>query len=286
MPLSSAGLVSFLRVPALPPVTGGLAVVTGASSGIGALAAAQLVERGFRVVGTSRSPGGAGAGDALPGVDMRALDLADPASIAAFADTLDEPATVVVNNAGESQSGPVEELPREALERLMQVNVLGHVELTQRLLPAMRANGRGRIVMVGSMLGSFPLAYRGSYAASKAALKAFGFSLRREVRGFGIGVSVVEPGAINTGISLRRTKYVDPDGPYAAEFDTMISHLDANEATGISTAELVETLLRAVDADRPRAFYAAGSSAPTAFAAQRALPAEIMHNIVHRRHGL
>lgn len=282
MPETPGGLSAFLRPPTLPDVEGGLAVVTGASSGIGGLAAKRLAERGFRVIGTSRSPGRSDD----PRIEMRRLDLASPESIAEFVDSLEEPVSVLVNNAGESQSGATEELPREALERLVQVNYIGHIEVTQRLLPAMRAAGRGRIVMVGSMLGSFPLAYRGSYAATKAAIKAHGFALRREVRRFGIGVSVVEPGAINTGISQRRTKYVDPTGPYSGEFETMIDHLDANESTGISTESLVEELLKAVTDPRPKAFYAAGSSAPTAFAAQRGLPVEIMQNIVHRRHGL
>lgn len=277
-----AGLDTFLRTPALPPVTSGTAIVTGATSGIGELVARELVERGFKVIGTSRSP----QKDEVNGIELRALDLGDPVSIEAFANSIEGPVAVLVNNAGESQSGPVEELPRDALERLMQVNFLGHIDLTQRLLPAMRAAGRGRIVMVGSMLGSFPLAYRGSYAASKAAIKAMALSLRREVRRFGIGVSVVEPGAINTGISLRRTKYVDTSGPYATEFDTMISNLDANEATGISTQQLVDELFKAIDDRRPAGFYAAGSSAPVAFTAQRALPLEIMQNIVHRKHGL
>lgn len=278
----SAGLAKFLRAPSLPPVRSGTAVVTGATSGIGELVARELVERGFKVIGTSRSP----QKDQVNGIEMRQLDLGNPASIEAFADSIEGPVAVLVNNAGESQSGPVEELPLDALQRLMQVNFTGHVDLTQRLLPAMRAAGRGRIIMVGSMLGSFPLAYRGSYAASKAAIKAIAIALRREVRRFGIGVSVVEPGAINTGISLRRTKYVKNDGPYAAEFDTMITNLDANEAKGISTQGLVAELFKAIDDKRPSAFYAAGSSAPVAFSAQRALPLEIMQNLVHRKHGL
>lgn len=282
MPKKAEGLEKFLRAPALPPVTSGTAVVTGATSGIGELVARELVERGFKVIGTSRSPQKA----EVNGIELRALDLGDPASIDTFARSIEGPVAVLVNNAGESQSGPFEELPPDALQRLMQVNFLGHVDLTQRLLPAMRAAGRGRIIMVGSMLGSFPLAYRGSYAASKAAIKAMALSLRREVRRFGIGVSVVEPGAINTGISLRRTKYVDAKGPYAAEFDTMIANLDANEAKGISTQQLVAELFKAIDDRRPAGFYASGSSAPVAFTAQRALPLEIMQNIVHRKHGL
>lgn len=219
---------------------------------------------------------------------MLPLDLGDPNSITAFAESvlsMGVPA-VLINNAGESQSGPFEELPRDALERLFQTNVLGQVQLTQLLLPAMRRSGSGRVVMVGSMLGSFPLAYRSSYVASKAALKGFAFSLRREVAPFGVGVSVVEPGSINTGLSQRRTRYVDLDGPYGREFTTMLEHLDANEARGISPERVAQEVLKAVRAENPRPLYAVGSMAPVVFPLSRALPTAWMHRLINRKHGL
>ncbi|WP_311197626.1 MULTISPECIES: SDR family NAD(P)-dependent oxidoreductase [unclassified Corynebacterium] len=164
---------------------------------------------------------------------------------------------MVVNNAGESQSGPFEELPREALERLFQVNVLGHVDFTQRLLLAMRASARqgsgGRIVMVGSMLGSFPLGFRSSYVATKAAVKGFATAARRELAPHGIGISTVESGAIATGISERRTGYVDKHGPYARDYGRMLGKLNRNEAGGISAERVAREILRPIRATRPRA---------------------------------
>ncbi len=262
-------------------------VVTGASSGIGRAVAADFVQDAtVTVIGTSRDP--ERLSDPLPGVEYLPLDLGNSRSIAAFAEALQQrgrPA-VLVNNAGESQSGPFEDLPREALERLFQVNVLGHVELTQRLLPSMRKAGRGRVVMVGSMLGSFPLAFRSSYVASKAAIKGFAFSLRREVRPHGVGVSVVEPGSINTGLSQRRTKYVHEQGPYYDEFATMLRHLDHNESTGISAETVAAEVRKAVDSPRPKPFYAVGSRAEVVFPLARVLPVETMHAILNRAHGL
>src|SRR5262245_26610250 len=145
------------------------ALVTGASSGIGKATAVVLLARGYRVVGTSRRPQELSAGQRADGVEYLPLDLGDEASIELLASTVG-PVDVLVNNAGESQSGPLEELPGHALRRLFQVNVLGPVRLTQLLLPGMRERRFGRVVMVGSMLASFPLAYRSSYVASKAAL--------------------------------------------------------------------------------------------------------------------
>src|SRR5690349_21470438 len=140
------------------------ALVTGASSGIGKATAAALVARGYKVVGTSRQPASLTAEQRVDGVEYRPLDLGDEASIEALAGGVG-PVDVLVNNAGESQSGPFEELPPDALQRLFQVNVLGPVRLAQLLLPGMRERGRGRVVMIGSMLASFPLAYRSSYVA-------------------------------------------------------------------------------------------------------------------------
>ncbi|WP_028648060.1 SDR family oxidoreductase [Nocardiopsis sp. CNT312] len=259
------------------------ALVTGASSGIGATVAAALAGRGYRVYGTSRSPGS--VPDPVPGVEYLALDLADQSSIEACAEAAGA-VDVLVNNAGESQSGPFEELPPEALERLFRVNVLGQVRLTQLLLPGMREHGYGRVVMVGSMLASFPLAYRSSYVASKAALKGFSDALRREVSPYGVRVTTVEPGSINTGISERRTQYLREGSPFAEEYRTMPGRLNANEAAGISAETVAETVLRAVGADRPRPLYAVGSSAPGVFALRRLLPYATVLRMVARRHGL
>lgn len=280
---------AMLIPPALPVPSKGIAVVTGASSGIGAAVAAALVnlpDTSFRVIGTTRDP--ARITSPIDGVEYLALDLANPESIASFAHEILErgvPA-VLINNAGESQSGPLEELPREALERLFQTNVLGHIDLTQRLLPAMREAKQGRIVMVGSMLGSFPLAFRSSYVASKAAIKGFAFAARREVRPFGVGIAVMEPGSINTGLSERRTKYVDADGAYGREFATMLRKLDANEASGISAERVAEEIVAAVVDRRQKPLYAAGSLAPVVFPLSRVLPREAMHWVINRRHGL
>ncbi|WP_433700145.1 SDR family oxidoreductase [Nocardiopsis sp. CA-288880] len=259
------------------------ALVTGASSGIGAAVAAALVRRGYRVYGTSRRPGS--VAEPVSGVEYLALDLADEASVQACASAVGD-VDVLVNNAGESQSGPFEELPPDAVERLFRINVFGAVRLTQLLLPGMRGRGYGRVVMVGSMLASFPLAYRSSYVASKAAVKGFADALRREVSPFGVGVATVEPGSINTGISERRTQYLRDGSPFAGEYRTMLTALDANESAGISAGRVARTVVRAIEADRPRPLYAVGSNAPVVFALRRLFPRSLVLAVVARKHGL
>ncbi len=271
--------------PKLPAVSG-RALVTGASSGIGWACAEALRDAGFDVVGTSRKGSDAPHPD---GVEMIALNMGDPASIAAAADEVISGGapSVVIANAGESQSGPFEELPADALNRLFQVNVLGQVDLVQRLLPAMRDAGRGRVILVGSMLGGLPLPHRSSYVATKAALRGFGMSLRGEVSRFGIGVTVVEPGSINTGISNRRTKYGAGEGsPYRDDTLTMLKNLDANEAKGISADDVAETVMHEITAERPLPLVARGSRAGLVVPLTRALPTEATLALMRRVHGL
>ena len=262
-----------------------LAVVTGATSGIGR-ATAQRLSGVYEVVGTTRDA--ANVADPLPGVTYVSLNLGDADSIARCAQEILALGTpeVLVNNAGESQSGPFEELPREAIERLFQVNVIGHVDLTQRIACAMRVAGRGRVIMVGSMLGSFPLAFRSSYVASKAAIKGFALAARREYSPFGVWFTVVEPGAIATGLSARRTKYVDPDGIFAQEFTQMQNQLDANERSGIRPERVAQRIASAIEADRPKPFYACGSASWLAFPVSRVVPVQWMLNLISRKHSL
>jgi short-subunit dehydrogenase len=256
------------------------ALVTGASSGIGAATAAALAARGYRVIGTSRQ-----SRPAAGGVEFVPLDLASPASVEALAPVLKD-VDVLVNNAGESQSGPFEELPGDALRRLFEINVLGPVRLAQLALPGMRRRGHGRVVMVGSMLASFPLAYRSSYVASKAAVRGFASAARHEYSPFGVWLTTVEPGSINTGISERRTRYSGADSPFRADFDRMLAALDRNEAAGTPATAVAATIVKAIEAPRPKQRYAVGSRAPLAFTLRRLLPASAMEKLTHRQHDL
>ncbi|UQU66527.1 SDR family oxidoreductase [Couchioplanes caeruleus] len=261
------------------------ALVTGASSGIGRATAAVLAARGYRVLGTSRDPDVLDPSQRAAGVEYLRLDLGSDESVEALADRVAD-VDVLVNNAGESQSGPFEELPGEALRRLFQVNVLGPVRLTQLALPGMRQRGYGRVVMVGSMLASFPLAYRSSYVATKAALKGFSDGARHELSPFGVWLTTVEPGSINTGISERRTRYTTPDSVHRRDFETMLAALDRNEHAGVSAGRVAAVVVRAIEAARPKPLYAVGSNAPAVFALRRVLPATLVERAVHRRHGL
>lgn len=260
-------------------------LITGGTSGIGAALVTALSARGYEVLATSRDPENIPDSARVPGVQYLPLDLSVPESIVALGERI-EHVDVLINNAGESQSGPFEELPAEAVERLFGTNVFGPLQLSQLVLPHMRKRGHGRIIMVGSMLASFPLAHRSSYVAAKAALRGFASAARQELTPFGVWISVVEPGSIATGIGERRTKYLNPDSAYRRDVTTMLEHLDRNEREGIPAQTVAATIVKALEADRPRQFYAVGSRSRLAFALKRVLPRELMSTIVARQHGL
>lgn len=258
------------------------AVVTGASSGIGLAVAKLLVSKGYTVIGTSRD---ASRVEPVDGAEFRSLDLGSLESIEEFGAGL--PAVdVLVNNAGESQAGALEELPWDALQRLFDCNVLGAIRLTQMVLPGMRAQGSGRIVMVGSMAASFPMPYRSSYSAAKAAIRTFADGARLELRPFGIEMTTVEPGSIRTGISTRRTKYVAGDSVYRKGFETLVGAMDAKEATGIPAERVAATIIEAIEAKRTKPLYAIGSNAPVVFALKRMFPGAMVERIVARQFGI
>ncbi|AZG45298.1 SDR family oxidoreductase [Gordonia insulae] len=258
-------------------------LVTGASSGIGAEVARQFVERGHTVYGTSRRP------DAVtrpvPGVHYVRLDNADYQSAiecAAKVGVID----ILINNAGESQAGALEDTPMEAIENLFATNVFGPVALTKAVLPGMRERRSGTVVMVGSMLSSFPVAFRSNYAATKSALKAFALATRREVAPYGIRMISVEPGTIATGIGDRRSIHIGDASPYRAEYETLAAATRKNEDAGIDAPTMAGVIVDAALLEHPKPFYAKGNQAGIVFALRRLAPRQLVLDLTARKHGL
>jgi NAD(P)-dependent dehydrogenase (short-subunit alcohol dehydrogenase family) len=177
----------------------GVALVTGASRGIGRAVALELARRGFEVVATMRDPAdGSGlsaeAGEARERLRVERLDVTEPDSI-----RIPEGLRVLVNNAGvEGPYLPVEEAPLALWRTLFETNVFGLVEVTRRALPALRASGGGVVCNLTSAALLFPMPFYAAYRASKAAVQALGESLRAEVAPFGIRVIEILPGPIDT----------------------------------------------------------------------------------------
>ncbi|MDT8384385.1 MAG: SDR family oxidoreductase [Gammaproteobacteria bacterium] len=176
-------------------------LITGCSSGIGLHVARGLHRRGYRVIASARK-----ADDVVrlqqEGFAAIPLDLADPDSIrAAVAATLEIAGNrlfALFNNGAYGQPGAVEDLSRAVLRQQFETNVFGTVELTNLLIPTLRKQGYGRIIQNSSVLGLISLPYRGAYNASKFALEGISDTLRQELSGTGISVSLIEPGPIES----------------------------------------------------------------------------------------
>lgn len=183
--------------------TGTTAVVTGGSSGIGAATAALLARRGCDVVVVGRDAAALSAVAARTGARVCAADLAEPD---AAGRVLAEAGAVnlLVCNAGIGWAGPVAGMAPSDVERLVQVNLLGAIRLVRGVLPGMLARGRGHLVLVSSIAGNMHVAGEAVYSATKAGLAAFAASVRGEVAGCGVGVSVVVPGVVDTSFFDRR----------------------------------------------------------------------------------
>ncbi|GAB06479.1 putative oxidoreductase [Gordonia amarae NBRC 15530] len=260
-----------------------IVLVTGASSGIGAAVAREFVARGHTVYGTSRNP--EAVADPVPGVTYVRLDNSDYATADAAVETIGR-IDILINNAGESQAGALEDTPMEAIEDLFTKNVFGPVALTKAVLPGMRERRHGTVVMVGSMLASFPVAFRSTYSAAKAALKAFALATRREVAPYGIRMISFEPGTIATGIGGRRSVHIGENSPYAGDYATVAAATAENEQSGITAQATAEAIVDAALAEHPKPFYAKGSSAPLVFLARRLVPREVILALTARKHGL
>ncbi|MBL7498793.1 oxidoreductase [Frankia sp. CNm7] len=245
-----------------------VALVTGASSGIGEATARQLAAAGFIVYAAARR---AERLQQLATADIRPLvmDVTDDASMRAGVDAIlgeQGRIDVLVNNAGYGSYGAVEDVPMSEAREQLEVNVFGAARLIQLVLPGMRAQRSGAIVNVTSMGGKITTPLGAWYHATKFALEALSDCLRMEVAPFGINVVVIEPGGIRTewgGIAADKVRAVSSGGPYAPQANAVAGSLTAETLQRrASPPELIgKTITRAVTAKRPRTRYAVGYGA-------------------------
>jgi NAD(P)-dependent dehydrogenase (short-subunit alcohol dehydrogenase family) len=269
----------------------GKVVVTGASTGIGEATAHHLKALGFEVYAGVRKPADAER-LRVAGLTPLTLDVTDSQSIAAARSELgDEPLAGLVNNAGVAVSGPVEFVPIEELRRQLDVNLVGQVAVTQTFLPLLR-KGRGRIVNVSSIGGRVALPLMSPYNASKFGLEAVSDSLRRELRGQGVDVIVVEPGGVKTPIWRKGNSAADEllaSAPPEAErlYGDLISALRAeaekiDRERGLPPQAIAEVVGEALTARRPRTRYLVGRDAKLRARAAALLPDRAMDALISR----
>ncbi|MEP7214624.1 MAG: oxidoreductase [Anaerolineaceae bacterium] len=270
-------------------------LITGCSTGIGRATAERMAANGWTVYATARRIESI-ADLESKGCKLLALDVCDSASIRAAVTTIEaaEGAVgVLVNNAGYGQEGAIEEVPMAEVRSQFETNVFGLLELTKLVLPGMRAQGWGRVINVGSMGGRLTFPGGGIYHASKYAVEAISDALRFEVRGFGIKVSLIEPGFIRTEWSDAAIKSMGTGagpGPYAA-FNRSVAANVANAYSGALSRlsrgpeAVAAAIEHAAGSRRPRTRYAVAPSATLLIKTRRWLPDPIWDAILRRQYS-
>ncbi len=283
-----------------PPDRGSV-VVTGTSSGIGHATAIHLAKQGFHVFAGVRRDAD---GDALRtragrGVTPLIIDITDGDTIATAAETVaaavgERGLAGLVNNAGIVKPAPIEFQPLDDFREQLEVNLVGHVAVTQSFLPLIRL-GRGRIVNVGSIGGLLVLPVHGAYSASKFGMEALSDALRLELRQWRIPVSLVDPGATDTAIfgktlaeidALEATLGEDGHRLYAEQIAAIRKVVEKTAADPAPALVLATTIGEALMSDKPKSRYLAGKGAKEAAALARTTTDRIEDWAIAREVGL
>jgi len=265
-------------------------LITGCSSGIGHCLATGLHARGYRVFASVRQTKDMAALEAL-GIATLALDLRDPASIATAAGSVLEHTGGrlygLINNGAYGQPGAVEDLTRVVLREQFETNVFGTQELTNLLLPAMRAANEGRIIQVSSLLGIVCLAYRGAYNASKFALEALSDTMRLELAGTGIYVSLVEPGPITSRFRANAyeafKRHIDRQhSAHRAYYERVEKRLGGERPLPFTLPPeaVLKTVIHALEARRPRIRYPVTVPSHLFGVLRRLLPVRVLDRVL------
>lgn len=263
-----------------------VALVTGASSGIGRETALGLVAAGFDVIGTSRDTSRV---TPLDGVTFVGLDVADDTSVTDAVRQVTEKfgrIDLLVNNAGVGSTGAAEETSVAQAQGVFDTNVFGVMRMVNEVLPHMRAQGRGRVINVSSVVGFIPSPYMAVYAASKHAIEGYTESLDHEVREHGVRALLVQPAYTRTGFEANSGK---PDTPLEvyerrrSAFDRlMVKAIADGDAPGV----VAEVIVAAATDAKPKLRYTAGPTAGRVSVLRRLAPARAFDKQIRKLAGL
>ena len=276
-----------------------VAVVTGSSSGFGLLTVVELAKAGFFVVATMRDPQRRAKLDAalsaagtnlLPQVQVRPLDVTNFERIPhAIAEIVGDHGRIdlLVNNAGFALGGFAEDILLEELRLQLETNFFGHVAMTKAVLPTMRAQRSGHVIMVSSILGVMGQPLISSYCASKHALEGWTETLRIELRSLGIKVVLVEPGAFKTDIWTRNTMVsrgsTDPGSLNKDRSRRYVENVKGSQGGLPDPVEVAKLITCIAQNPNPRLRYRAGRDAKIGYFIRSVLPWKIWEGMVERR---
>src|SRR5213083_3379543 len=257
-------------------INGSIALVTGASSGIGEATAQRLAIAGYKVYGTSRR----GNQNGQRAFEMLSLDVTSDASVDALVREVmrrEGRIDLLVNNAGFGVApAGAEESSIDQAKAIFETNFFGLIRMTRAVVPQMRRQGNGRIINIGSVLGFLPMPYGALYAATKHAVEGYSESLDHELRTRGIRVSVIEPAYTKTPFDAN---FMQPDAKldeYREARAGMSKRVNEVMATAESPSVVADTVLKAANAAHPKIRYAAGRLAKRLRFLRRFAPAGLV----------
>src|SRR5207249_178997 len=235
-----------------------ITLVTGVSSGIGRKIAQLLAEQGARVFGTVRDPRSA---TPIHGVEIVQMDVTDDASVSAAVQSIEQkagPVQILVNNAGYSLTGALEEASLTEARQQFETNFFGVLRVTNAVLPRMRQTGYGRIINISSVVGFIPAPYMGIYAVSKHAVEGYTWTLDHEVREFGVRAVLVEPAYTKSKISQNEKTAQTALKEYAVQRQRMREAIQKGIEHGDEPRLVAEAVCLAVTVKTPRLRYPVG----------------------------
>ena len=275
-------------------------LITGASSGFGLRTSITLARRGWHVLATMRDlsrrerlEAAAREAGVLDRIEIHPLDVTNSAEIAAMAELVEtrrKPLHALVNNAGFAVPGFAEEVTDAELRDQFETNFFGAAAVTRAILPQMRRQGFGHVVMVSSISGRVGFPGVSSYAASKFALEGWTETLRYEMRALGIKVAIVEPGSFETDIWTRNAKLTakmsDPSSPNAARQTRWQSRIEASAKNRANPQAVADLIARILETSEPRLRYVIGRDARMVLLLKSLLPARLVEKLFVRLSGL
>lgn len=262
-----------------------IVLVTGASSGIGRACAEYLNEKGFHVIGTTRNVSAQKKGE--NDYSLIYLDVTKTTSITDAVNSIIQKYNridVLINNAGMGLAGSIEDTSYDELRMQFDTNVMGTLGVTNEVLPYMRKQGSGLIINVASVAGYISIPYQAAYSASKAAIISFTYSLRNEIRQFGLKASVVNPGDTKTNFTANRKLTVKStqESPYEERMKKSLAVMEKDEQNGADPITIAKAVYRIIKSKNPPVSFTVGFKYKIVALLFRFVPAKLREYIISK----
>lgn len=254
-----------------------VAIVTGASSGIGLATAKMLNEKGVKVYGMAH-------GDFQAEFEYVKCDVTDAEQVENAVKAVfekEERIDLLVNCAGMGISGSVENSPNEKIKKIFDVNFFGTVNMCKASVPYMRKNGFGRIVNISSVAGELPIPFQTFYSATKASIESFSAGLGMEVKPFGIKVACVLPGDTKTGFTKAREKNPLDDESYGNRINKSVGQMEHDEQNGMTPESVAKVICKSLFKKNPKPINVVGFKYKLFLFLNRILPRKLVYKILY-----